>query len=102
MYGSAIATFISFFVSVIMIYRFSKKFYFIKWENYKLTISFLIAMLIVIPFYLFKLENLTISISLSLIAIIAFPLILYFFKFYEEIEVKTMKNFIYNIIKKRN
>ncbi len=73
MYGSAIATFISFLISVIIIYKFSKRYYFIKWENYKLTISLLTAILIVIPFYMFKLENLALSILLSIIALIAFP-----------------------------
>ena len=101
MYGSAIATFVSFFISVILIYQFSKKYYFIRWENYKLIISMLIAIIIVVPFYLVNFQNLYISLILTLSAIIVYPVILYFFKFYEEIELKTVKNYMSNLFHKK-
>jgi O-antigen/teichoic acid export membrane protein len=100
MYGAAFATFISFAGSVLLIYKFSKKYYFIKWENYKLFISMLLAVIIVIPFYMFKIESTILSIALSLIAIIVFPFILYPLRFYEEIELLTIKKFFLKYLKK--
>lgn len=94
MYGASVSTFLSYFISTILIYRLSKRYYFIKWENYKLTISILISALLVAPFYLFNIENLILSITLKTLAIIIFPFILYIFHFYEDIELVTVKNYL--------
>jgi O-antigen/teichoic acid export membrane protein len=94
MYGAAISTFISYIFSSIIIYIWSKKYYFIKWEIYKLSIAMLVGILLVLPFYLLKIDDLLISISLRILAIILFPFILYYLHFYESIEINTIKKFI--------
>lgn len=100
MYGAAISTFISYLISTILIYQFSKKYYFIKWENTKLIIAMTTGIALVIPFYLFNIENLLLSITLKIAAMILFPIILYLFHFYEEIEILTVKQFARKLIKK--
>jgi O-antigen/teichoic acid export membrane protein len=98
MYGAAISTFISYILSSVIIYIWSKKYYFIKWEIYKLSISLIVGIILVLPFYLMKLDNIIISIVLRIIAIIIYPLILYYLHFYENIEIETIKKFIYKYI----
>lgn len=94
MYGSAISTFASYLISSILIYTFSKKYFFIKWENTKLFTALTTGIILVAPFYIFNISNLLLSIALKCIAIILFPIILYLFRFYEQIEIQSVKQYI--------
>lgn len=100
MYGAAVSTFASYLISTILIYIFSKKYYFIKWENSKLVTALTAGIVLVVPFYVLNIENLLLSVTLKLIAIILFPIILYIFNFYEEIEILSVKQYIRKFIRK--
>jgi O-antigen/teichoic acid export membrane protein len=93
MYGSAVANFLSYLICVIMIYRLSPRYYFIKWELYKLVLMLLLAIILTLPFYLIDIKNNLMEILLKTIAIGLFPLMLYLFRFYEEIEITSIKGF---------
>lgn len=89
--GAAIATLISQAIFFVIIYRFAQKYYYIPYE-----ISKIIKMIIlgVILFGLSLLINnfsLIFRVSLKLSMIGAFPFILYFWNFYEEIELLRLK-----------
>jgi len=91
MYGAALATIISFFVLDIVTYVQAQRFYKIPYENQKL----LLMLFISITLYL--ISNLTNGmvilprIIIKLLIIFSFPFILYVFKFYEPIELATIK-----------
>ena len=46
------------------------------------------------PFFWFTFESRTIEILLKVLAVMIFPLILYIFRFYEPIEIKTFRGFV--------
>ncbi len=100
MYGSAIARFLSYFLCAAMIYYLSPRYYFIKWEMYKLVLMLLTASALTAPFYLFDMKNNIAEIALKTIAFGAFPFILYIFRFYEEIEVASIKGFFLKYYRK--
>lgn len=97
MYGAAISTYLSYLISTIIMYFLSKKYYFIEWENYKLFISMFLAIFLTSIYYLLNINNLFFSISLGFIIIILYPILLYYFKFYEEIEIITVSGFLKKI-----
>jgi O-antigen/teichoic acid export membrane protein len=89
MYGAALSTLISFFILILSMYILSRKFFFIKYETYKLSIIFLIS-----GFLFSEITPKGLDISLRIITCIIFPFILWFFGIYEKIEIKTFKNFL--------
>jgi len=99
MYGAAVAKLAAFLVSSILIYLFSKRYYFIKWENYKMSVALLTGILITIPFYLLDFGSLWLSATLKVLGLLLFPFILYLFRFYEDIEIATVKRFARRILR---
>jgi O-antigen/teichoic acid export membrane protein len=94
MYGAAIATYLSYLVSVILIHVFSKKYYYIKWEINKIILVTITGIFLTLPFYLFEIENLFLSIFLKISVVISFPLILYYLNFYDKVEIQTFMNLL--------
>lgn len=88
-FGAAISTLISFFILIWAMYVFSRKFYFIKYESFKLSVIFLISGIIIFVFYYTDIQPKWLDILLRLIACISFPFILIFFRIYENIELET-------------
>ena len=60
---------------------------------HNIVMMFLLAISFTVPFFIFDIENTIIEIILKTFAIAAFPLILYLFRFYEEIEITSIKGF---------
>ena len=91
MMGAAVATIISFAVLYLVTYFVANRFYKIPYENAKLLkmlgLSIILFFLstLVTEFHIFP------RIIIKLLIIISFPIILYFMKFYEEIELLRIK-----------
>ncbi|RPI18066.1 MAG: hypothetical protein EHM58_07005 [Ignavibacteriae bacterium] len=94
MYGAAFATLASYVFSSFLMYVWSKKYYFIKWENYKMTIAFIFGVLLTIPFYTISQTNKIQYLFFAIIALLIYPVILYLFKFFEEAEILVFKKVI--------
>lgn len=99
MMGAAVATIISFVTLYFATYFIANRFYKIPYENLKLLKMLILA--VALFFLSTLLANLQIlpRILLKILILISFPIILYFLKFYEEIEVKTIKKIFLKIIK---
>lgn len=93
-YGAAFVNLFSYIVLVFFIYSFSKKNYFIRYEWKKIFTMVLCYFIVVAPFFYFNFENRIIEIVLKIIAVAVYPIILYTLKFYEPIEIKSIKGFI--------
>lgn len=89
MFGAAASTFLSFFLLIIVMYLFSKSFYFIQYETFKLFVIFLISVIIIFVFYYINIQPKWLDITFRLITCISFPFILIIFGIYEKIEIET-------------
>ncbi|RJP62913.1 MAG: hypothetical protein C4543_01335 [Ignavibacteriales bacterium] len=90
-YGAGVSMLVSYIFMAVASYLYSQKLFFVKYEIAKVTgMTVLSAALyltsILIPFANIYLETVT-----KLILLISFPYILYFFNFYEEIELLRIK-----------
>ncbi|MEO8513195.1 MAG: oligosaccharide flippase family protein [Ignavibacteria bacterium] len=101
-YGASFVNLGSFMVLCIAIYYFSKRNYFFEYEWYKILLMILTYTALAVPFFYFNFGNRLIEILLKVIAVILFPLILYLFRFYEPLEIKSIKGFINKYIIKIN
>lgn len=99
-YGSAIANYLSFFSLVGLFYIFSRKEYFIKFEWYKIFVMTFWAVIVIFPFFYFSAETRLAQIILKLIAVFIYPFLLYLFKFYEPVEILSIKGFISKYFRK--
>lgn len=99
MYGAAISTFTSFCILIIVMYKYSYKFYFIKYESLKIIVMIIVGFILIYFFYLCKIEIKFIDIVLRIIACLIFPIILYFMKIYEQGEITVLKNIIKKYLK---
>jgi len=99
MMGAAVATIISFVALYFATYFIANRFYKIPYENLKLLKMLILA--IVLFFLSTLLANLQIlpRISLKIAILISFPFLLYFLKFYEEIEIDTIKKIFFKFVK---
>lgn len=93
-YGASFVNLGSFMILCIAIYYFSKRNYFFEYEWYKIILMIITYSVLAAPFFYFNFDNRLIEIILKVIAVIIFPLILYLFRFYEPIEIKSFKGFI--------
>jgi len=99
MMGAAVATIISFAALYFATYFIANRFYKIPYENLKLLKMLILAVAL---FFLSTLAaNLQIlpRILLKVAILISFPFILHFLKFYEEIEIDTIKKMFFKIVK---
>jgi O-antigen/teichoic acid export membrane protein len=91
MMGAAVATLISFIILYLVTYFIVKRFYKIKYENIKLLkMLFLSIILFLISTSVSEL-NFIPRVLIKFFITMSFPLILYFLKFYEEIELIRIK-----------
>ena len=93
-YGASFVNLFSFFILVIVIYFFSKKNYFFEYEWLKIFEMIFCYVILVFPFFYFSFENRILEIFLKILAAAVFPFFLYFMRFYEPIEIKSIKGFI--------
>lgn len=92
-YGAAIATIISWIIMSTAFYKYSFKFYKVKYEIQKIVLLILIGAGLYMFSLLFIQFNFYIKILLKLLLIVSFPLILRIFNFYEKIELERLKGF---------
>jgi O-antigen/teichoic acid export membrane protein len=92
MYGAAFSTFVSFGILIMVMYKFSSRFYFIKYETYKITMMIILAASIMCLFQFMKFDPKWLDIGLRIFLILFYPFMLYFFKLYEEIEIASIKS----------
>ena len=90
-YGAAITTVCSSLLMVILYYHFSNKFYRIDYEITKILKMLIVSILLYLISLLTNDIIMYIAIIIKLLLIISFPFILYFLKFYEDIELITIK-----------
>jgi O-antigen/teichoic acid export membrane protein len=92
--GAAIATAITQFIYWSLNYYFSQKEYFIPYEKGKVAIMFLTGGLISFVGLLINDMSLISRLLIKTAGIISFPFLLYIFKFYEPVELETIKGFV--------
>ena len=113
--GAAVATLITQFIFFLIIYRYSQKYYFIPYEISKIIKMIFIGFIMLFVTYFINDVSLSIRLFMKTVMIISFPFILYFMKFYEEIEIlrinqgwqkwsnfSNLKENVKNIFNKKN
>ncbi len=100
MYGAVIANFCAYLTLILVIYLLSKKEYFFKYEWNKIIYMTFLGFIILFPFFFFSYQTSLLIIFLKIIALILYPLILYVLKFYEPIELETIRNISKKLILK--
>ncbi len=93
-YGASFVNLGSFIVLCIAIYLFSKKNYFFEYEWYKIFLMIFFYAALAAPFFYFDFTSRILEIILKIAAVISYPFILYIFRFYEPIEIRSFKGFI--------
>ncbi len=92
-YGAAFVNLISFIILNVTIYLYSKKNYYFKYEWMKIFYVVICYFIVVTPFFYFDFANRTLEILLKIIACVIFPFILYLMRFYEPIELASIRGF---------
>lgn len=85
-YGAALSTLISQTLLFLMLYFKAQKIYYIPYEWKKFLLLISVAFVFIIMGNYFSMFPIILRISLKLVLIISFPIMLYFFKFFDEIE----------------
>ncbi len=88
--GAAFASLLSQLVYFLGLFYFSNKLYPIPFEWFKITLMFVLGLILVYGSLLTNNMSLTIRLVVKFSAIISFPFILYLFNFYEEAELKQI------------
>jgi O-antigen/teichoic acid export membrane protein len=89
--GTAFAMMITAISRTVLTYLFSKNYFVINWEFRKILLMLTIAILLYCTTTIFNNYDLIYRILFKAIILLTFPFILYFFKFYEQIEIETIK-----------
>ena len=92
-YGAAFTSVVSTLINVILIYRYSQKFYAIKFEFGKIFKIVILGVGILVIYYFINDLELIIRIPLKVLLIISFPIGLYFMNFYDKIEIERSREF---------
>jgi O-antigen/teichoic acid export membrane protein len=92
--GTAVATFVTQLIYWSLNYYFSQKEYFIPYEKRKIIIMFLTGALLSFAGLLLNGLNLVPRLIIKVGCVMSFPFLLYLFKFYEPVELQTIKGFI--------
>jgi O-antigen/teichoic acid export membrane protein len=93
-YGAVFVRLFSFFILCLVIYQFSKSNYFFDYEWSKIFTLLIVYTAVVLPFFYFTFSSRVTEIILKFAALLLFPFILYLFRFYEAVEIKSIKGFI--------
>ncbi|PID62380.1 MAG: hypothetical protein CR986_01730 [Ignavibacteriae bacterium] len=91
--GAALSSIVTKMISFIILYKYAQKYYRIPYEISKLIKIIIIGVLILVASAVLTLSNLNILIVLlfKLLLVLLFPVILYFFNFFEPIELERIK-----------
>ena len=89
--GTAFAMMITAFSRTTLTYLFSRKLFPVSWEFKKILLMFIIALFLFYITMLFDSYDLFYRIVFKGLVLFTFPFILYFFNFYEQIELETIK-----------
>ncbi|MEX1013979.1 MAG: oligosaccharide flippase family protein [Candidatus Paceibacterota bacterium] len=89
--GAALASFVSHLIFFIGIFYFSNKVYPISFEWRKIILIFTVGAVLVFLSLLTNGMHLAVRLIVKTSAILLFPIVLYFFDFYEEVELKQFK-----------
>ncbi len=95
MYGSAIATIISWFIMSSVFRYISNKFYKVRYETRKIFILIGLGVLFYGVSLMFENFHPLLMVVLKAILVLIFPFILKFFNFYEAIELERIKGFLH-------
>jgi O-antigen/teichoic acid export membrane protein len=92
-WGAAITSIVSSFVLVALFYKYSQKFYPVKYEISRLTKLFVLAFIFLAAGLLLSLflENFWLNIFIKTLLMISFPIFLYPMKFYQQNEIAAIK-----------
>ena len=93
MYGSAVAAVISNLGMMLLFYHYSQKLYNIPFEIKKVFIMFAVGFILFGISTLSNYLNIYFGVILKFLLFISFPFVLYLLKFYEPIEVASIRNF---------
>jgi O-antigen/teichoic acid export membrane protein len=93
-YGVCISNVLAFFTLSLLTYIFSRNNYFFRYEWMKIFKMITCVIFIILPFHYIDIDSKPLLITLKLIALCMFPIFLYVFKFYEPIELTTLKNYL--------
>jgi len=91
--GAAIATLLAQFIYFALIWKYSQKYYFIPYEKNKIFKIFLTGAVLTILAMAAGYLPLLPSVGIKLFLVFIFPLVLYFWNFYEDIELIRLKEF---------
>ncbi len=97
--GAAVATLIAFTILYFLSYFISNHFYKIPFENLKLLKLLILAIVLYFIPYLFRDMRLIMNIIVKILILISFPFLLYLLKFYDKIEIDTIKKIFFKIVK---
>jgi O-antigen/teichoic acid export membrane protein len=100
--GAAVATLLSQFIYWVACYYFSQKVFFIPYEIRKITVLFLCGAVLSFSSLLINGMDLLPRMVIKTICLASFPFILYLFNFYEPVELKSIRGFIYKWSKIKN
>ncbi len=100
-FGAALATVLSQFLVFVFIYRYAQKYYPVPYEILKIAKMIILAILFIVTVIFINNWSLTIRIVVKSCLLISFPISLYFFNFYEEIELIRTREFLNRIVKKK-
>lgn len=100
--GAAAATLISQVFYWFACHYFAQKAYFIPYETRKLVILFIIGAILTFTSLLLNDLNLGARLAVKASLILIYPFILYFFNFYDKVEIASIKGFINKWSKLRN
>lgn len=100
-FGAAFTNVLVFTVLNILIYLYSKRNYFFEYEWLKIFEMSFLYIVLTAPFYFLNIKPLALDIILRIIVVMSYPFILYVFKFYEKIELQTIKKLFNNYIQKK-
>jgi len=95
--GAAVATLVSQILLFVLIYHFAQKYYKIPYEIPKILKMIITSIVLYIATLYVPIASQSMFILFKLVLILSFPFILYFWKFYEEIELFTINTKLMNI-----
>ncbi len=100
-YGASIATIITWVLMSTAFYKFSYRFYKVKYEIKKIIILVSLGIVLYLTSLLFIDFGFYTKILLKGVLIASFPFILFLFRFYEKVEVERVKEMVINFLSKK-
>ncbi len=99
LYACAVLSVLSFLVQVVLSYNIAKKYYYIRFEIYKMVLLSVLYILFSLIVTWYPLQNLLLDSLLKLGYIVIFFILLYIFRFFEPIEILSIKGFFNKYLK---